>query len=97
MYPYVEGRTLRSYLAAEAKQSRSLAENLWRQLGDLWQRLERLQASLADTNTGNFIVCPNGRLWVIDLDKACFHRLAYMAARHQQRGWNQLLRSAAKC
>jgi thiamine kinase-like enzyme len=56
-----------------------------------------LRASLADTNVGNFIVCPGGRLWVIDLDKACFHRLAFTAARQQQRAWEQLLRSAAKC
>lgn len=97
MYPYIEGRTLRSYFSCEAKKSRPLADSLWRQLGELWQRLEQLHASLADTNTGNFIVCPAGRIWVIDLDKACFHRRANAAARHQQRGWAQLLRSAAKC
>ncbi len=97
MYPYLEGRTLRSYFKNEAKQSKTVAENLWQQLHELWARLETLQASLADTNTGNFIVCPAGRLWVIDLDKARFHRLAKSAARHQQRGWKQLLRSAAKC
>jgi hypothetical protein len=36
-------------------------------------------------------------LWVIDLDKARFHRTAYMAAKQQQRGWEQFMRSAAKC
>ena len=97
MYPYLEGRTLRSYFKNEAKQSKTVSENLWGQLHDLWGRLETLQASLADTNTGNFIVCPAGRLWVIDLDKARFHRLPEVAAKHQQRGWKQLLRSAAKC
>jgi RIO-like serine/threonine protein kinase len=96
MYPYVEGRTLRSYFSREARESRSLADNLWQQLDDLWRRLEQLGASLADANTYNFIVCPAGRLWVIDLDKACFHRLAFTAARHQQRGWQKLLRSAEK-
>jgi hypothetical protein len=97
MYPFVDGRTLRSYFSNEAQQSRSLADNLWRQLRELWQQLAQLQASLEDTNTGNFIVCSAGRVWVIDLDKARFHRLAQTAGRHQQRGWNQLLRSAAKC
>jgi hypothetical protein len=97
MYPYLEGRTLRSYFKQEAKQSRAVAENLWQQLHELFRRLEQLQASLADTNTGNFIICPAGRLWVIDLDKARFHRLPKIAAKHQQRGWKQLLRSAAKC
>lgn len=97
MYPYLEGRTLRSYFKNEAKQSRTVADSLWQQLHELWRRLERLQASLADTNTGNFIVCPEGRIWVIDLDKARFHRHAKSAARHQERGWKQLLRSASKC
>jgi hypothetical protein len=97
VYPYVDGRTLRSYFSCEAKESRALANNLWRQLSDLWLQLSQLRASLADTNTGNFIVCPAGRIWVIDLDKACFHRSARIANRHQQRGWKQLLRSAAKC
>jgi hypothetical protein len=62
----------------------------------LWGQLERLGASLADANTHNFIICPAGRLWVIDLDKACIHRLGYTAARHQQRGWKKLLVSAEK-
>jgi hypothetical protein len=97
MYPYLEGRTLRSYFKQEAKESRAVAENLWQQLHELFRRLEQLQASLSDTNTGNFIICPAGRLWVIDLDKARFHRLPKIAAIYQQRGWKQLLRSAAKC
>ncbi|MCI0333762.1 MAG: lipopolysaccharide kinase InaA family protein [Planctomycetes bacterium] len=97
IYPYVEGRTLRSYFSREAKESRTTAECLWRQLRELWQQLEQQKASLADTNTGNFIVSPAGVLWVIDLDKARFHRMPTAAARYQERGWRQLLRSAAKC
>jgi hypothetical protein len=97
MYPYIEGRTLRSYFSDEAKQSTAVYERLWQQVHDLWQRLVELRVSLGDTNLGNFIICPNGRLWLIDLDKSRFHRRASAAARHQQRAWNQLLRSAAKC
>jgi hypothetical protein len=59
--------------------------------------LGELRASLDDTHTGNFIISPAGHLWVIDLDKARFHRSAYMAARQQERGWAQFIRSAAKC
>jgi tRNA A-37 threonylcarbamoyl transferase component Bud32 len=95
MYEYVEGTTLRSYLQDD--DSPSLADHLSQQLGDIWQRLEALRASLDDTHTGNFIVCPAGQLWVIDLDNARFHRSNYIAARKQQRGWEQFLRSAAKC
>lgn len=97
MYPYVEGRTLRSYFAADAKQSPSLRDRLWQQLHELWQRLLELQVSLGDTNLGNFIISPAGQLWLIDLDKSRFHRAAAVAAPHQERAWKQLLRSAAKC
>ena len=30
-------------------------------------------------------------------DNARFHRTTYMASRQQERGWEQFLRSAAKC
>jgi hypothetical protein len=98
MYPYVEGQTLRSCLAEqETALHRQQIECVWRQLGRLWKRLRQLRVSLSDANAGNFIVGAQGKLWVIDLDKARFHRLAYAAARNQQQRWQQLLRSAAKC
>jgi lipopolysaccharide kinase (Kdo/WaaP) family protein len=97
MYEYVEGVTLRSYLKDKAEHPRPLTENLSRQIRDLWQRLADLRASLDDSHTGNFIVCPAGRLWVIDLDNTRFHRTMFMAARQQARNWEQFLRSAAKC
>jgi len=96
LYPYQEGRTLRSYVAGGARNSPPLMNRFWRELRKLWDRLAELRASLADTNLNNFIVCPAGRVWVIDLDKARFHRLAFAAAKHQRRGWNQLLRSLGK-
>jgi tRNA A-37 threonylcarbamoyl transferase component Bud32 len=97
VYPYIEGRTLRSCFAGEAKKSRSLHDRLWQQVNDVWQHLVELRVSLGDTNLGNFIVCPAGRLWLIDLDKSRFHSAAETAAPHQARAWQQLLRSAAKC
>jgi hypothetical protein len=97
MYEYVEGITLRKYLKRKAKHPRPLTESLSRQVHNLWQQLIDLRASLDDTHTGNFIVCPAGRLWVIDLDKARFHRTNFMASRQQERGWEQFIRSAAKC
>jgi tRNA A-37 threonylcarbamoyl transferase component Bud32 len=97
MYPHVEGRTLRTYFAGEAKQSAPTRDQLWQQLNALWERLVELRVSLGDTNLGNFIVCPAGKLWLIDLDKSRFHRRAAAAAPYQERAWKQLLRSAAKC
>lgn len=96
MYPYVPGQRLASILSGCAASTPELIHHLWDQLADLWQNLRSLRASLGDANPGNFIVAPNGRLWVIDLDKARLHRLAFIAARHQERGWNQLLRITAR-
>jgi len=95
MYEYVEGRTLRSYLQDD--DSPSLAGHLSQQIGDIFQRLENLRASLDDTHTGNFIVCPAGQVWVIDLDNTNFHHSTHVAAKKQEQGWEQFLRSAAKC
>src|SRR3954466_5258320 len=97
VYPYVEGRTLRTYFAGEAKQSACVRDSLWQQLNALWECLTELRVSLGDTNLGNFILCPAGRLWLIDLDKSRFHRRSDTAARGQERAWKQLLRSAGKC
>lgn len=94
MYPYVEGRTLRSFLVPEAREARATIDYLWQQLRELWEQLAELCASLADANVGNYIVDSGGRLWVIDLDKARFFHSAKTAALHQERSWKQLLRSS---
>lgn len=95
MYPYIEGRTLRTCIAEDAKWSTTVRDRLWHQIHELWQRLLELRVSLGDTNLGNFIVSPAGEIWLIDLDKSRFHRAAHAAAPHQERAWKQLLRSAA--
>jgi hypothetical protein len=95
MYPYIEGRTLRTCIAEDAKQSPTLRDQLWQQIDELWQRLIELRISLHDTNLGNFIVTPAGEIWLIDLDKSRFHRDPSAAAPLQERAWQQLLRSAA--
>jgi tRNA A-37 threonylcarbamoyl transferase component Bud32 len=95
MYPYVEGRTLRTCIAEDAKQSPTVRDRLWKQIHELWQTLLDLRVSLGDTNLGNFIVSPAGQIWLIDLDKSRFHRAVNAAAPHQERAWKQLLRSAA--
>ncbi len=76
MYPYIEGRTLRTCIAEDAKQSPTVRDQLWQQIHELWQRLVELSVSLGDTNLGNFIVSPAGQIWLIDLDKSRFHHAA---------------------
>jgi hypothetical protein len=95
LYPYIEGRTLRSCIAEDAKRSPTIRDRLWQQIHELWQQLLELRVSLGDTNLGNFIVSPAGQIWLIDLDKSRFHRAADVAAPYQERAWKQLLRSAA--
>ena len=96
MYPFVPGRQLKSFFTRRAKTDPELRQRLWTQLEDLWRRFEQIHASLGDANLGNFIVAPDGRLWVIDLDKARIHHFASTAARHQKLRWNQVLHSVAK-
>jgi hypothetical protein len=93
MYPYVDGKTLRSYFAGELEDVDT--EHLHRQLRELWQKLRESRISLTDTQLRNFIVCPAGRVWVIDLDRTRFHRSNFVAAHYQERGWKRLLRSVA--
>jgi hypothetical protein len=97
MYEYVDGITRRSYLTDEGKQPTGLAESLTRQIRDFWQRVEDLRIGLADAHTGNFIVCPAGHLWIIDLNKTRFHRWQHIAARNQKLAWEKFVRSACKC
>src|SRR5262249_46307546 len=95
MYPYIEGRTLRTWIAEDAKQSPTVRDRLWQQIYEMWKRLLDLRVSLGDTNLANFIVSPAGQIWLIDLDKSRFHRGPRAAAPHQERAWKKLLSSAA--
>jgi hypothetical protein len=97
MYPYVEGRTLTSYFRQQGHAF--TAHRVWTQLQLLWQNLRELQVSLADTNVRNFILCPAGRLWVIDLDTTRFHRSPWVTAHYHRRSWKRLLHTAqmAQC
>jgi hypothetical protein len=96
LYPYVEGQTLRAFLGDEKRLSMPLLSPIREQLVEFWNCLKRLQVSLADTNLKNFIVGDAQRLWVIDLDKARFHRDPHAAARQQERGWRQMANSAQR-
>ncbi len=96
MYPYLEGQTLRSFLGGDEESGRPLVEAIRDQLVEFWCRLRDMRVSLADSNLKNFIVGEAGRLFVIDVDKVRFHRVAFVALRHHQRAWRQFARSAHK-
>lgn len=96
LYPYVEGRTLRSLIADQATDVVAQS-HLWGQLEAVWKKLVELRVGLSDTNLGNFILDPSGELWLIDLDKSRFHRSTRSAEAAQCRARAQLIRSAKKC
>ena len=93
MYPYVDGRTLKSYFEAIGDVDGD--GGVWTQLEAIWQRLAALRASLSDTNVRNFILAPSGRLWVIDLDKTRFHWSHLRTVHYHRRSWERLTRTAA--
>ncbi len=97
MYPYVSGETISTYLLRQRDpQQRAARLVLVRQCEELWQRLTTLGASLADANTGNFIVTSTDDLWVIDLDKARRFRSQVLAERQRRRTWRQLMQGVER-
>jgi tRNA A-37 threonylcarbamoyl transferase component Bud32 len=96
MYPYVEGQTLASFLGNEDVQRNPLLEMVRHQLVSLWSQLRQVRIALTDTNLKNFIISRAGQLWVIDVDKVRFHRLALAADLDHRRAWHQFSRSASK-
>ncbi len=95
MYPYVSGETISTYLLRQ-RDPQQRAARLVRQCEELWQRLTTLGASLADANTGNFIVTSTDDLWVIDLDKARRFRSQVLAERQRRRTWRQLMQGVER-
>jgi hypothetical protein len=92
MYPYVEGHTLTTYFGSGV--GTPAPQQVWAELRVLWQRLGQLRVSLADTNVRNFILCPAGRLWIIDLDTTRFHWSTWATAHYHRRSWARLVRTA---
>jgi tRNA A-37 threonylcarbamoyl transferase component Bud32 len=94
MYPYIEGQTLASFLGRDDFQRHHLLEYVRHQLVSLWRRLRQVRIALTDANLKNFIITSGGQLWVIDVDKVRFHRLALAASRDHHRAWRKFSNSA---
>src|SRR4051812_38818022 len=65
---YVEGESLYRYIRF-GSQSADEVRHLARQVADIWQTLVDLNVSHNDMKPENFIVDPNGDVWLIDLEK----------------------------
>jgi hypothetical protein len=92
VYPYVEGRALVDAVAQGHMKDVEINGAL-RELKTLWRQLIALGAGLRDANTGNFIVAPEGRLWLIDLDDCRFHHSNAIARARLYRRWIQFSRN----
>ena len=65
---YVPGRSLYRLLRYE-RPSESLVRDLARQTAALWQRLDELAVCHNDFKTENLLVDPQGKVWLIDVDR----------------------------
>jgi hypothetical protein len=52
-----------------------------------------MNCGLGDANVGNYVICPSGRMWVIDLDKARIYRTQRAGQRRRDWTWRFLERS----
>lgn len=93
MYAYVEGNTLRQLFEGEPSHAHD-QDSLSEQFTNVLSQVEQLGAVLGDPNLGNFVVAPEGRLWVIDHDKTLFPRSNSAAEAGRRRGWKALDESA---
>ena len=80
---FIPGEPL-SELIETGKYDEARLRDLARQFVSIWQRLGQLQLGYGDMKATNFIVDPNGRLWLIDLDGMRLYRSRSML-RHKRR------------
>lgn len=73
IYEFIEGRTLLSTLLDHSP-SAEMVESLAWQFAEIWRCFGESRYSHSDVHMANFIVDLSGKLWVIDLDKARYHR-----------------------
>lgn len=96
---FVEGTSLYRLIRSGHASSDTL-ENLARQVADIWQRMVELGVRHGDLKPENFIVDPEGRVWILDLERM---RIGGRVKRHVKsqladldvllhiRGWHQQL------
>ena len=92
IYPYIAGRSLFEGIRDGELGDADIAQAC-RRLKALWRQLIALKVGLRDANTGNIIVTPEGRLWLIDLDDCRLHRSGTIARARLHRRWIQLCRN----
>ena len=89
---YVKGRSLWEMVAAEELVGERLTE-VALQFGRIWKTLGRLGIGHGDMKATNFIVDPENRLWMIDLDSMRLHRNRLVLARRRRQDLERFMRN----
>ena len=80
---FVPGRSLLDLVQSDETKGERLAD-LARQFTRIWQTLGQLRAGHGDMKATNFIVDPQGKLWLIDLDGLRIHHSAVLLRRERR-------------
>jgi hypothetical protein len=89
---FVPGRSLLEIVVAR-EASREQLTDLAVQFARLWQALGQLRAGHGDMKASNFIVDPEGRLWLIDLDGLRQYRSAMWLRRERRNDLARFMRN----
>jgi hypothetical protein len=94
---FVEGTTLYRFVRS-GQASGDLLENLAEQVANIWQGFVKLGATHGDMKPENFIVDPDLRVWILDLERARIDGIARLKSQRpiadaetflHIRGWHQ--------
>jgi (heptosyl)LPS beta-1,4-glucosyltransferase len=87
---YVEGTSLYRYMRFH-EPAQAMINQLARQVAAIWQQLDDLRIQHNDFQTENFLVDPQGKLWLIDLERLRRCRRTEEVRRRQIRDIEDLL------
>jgi hypothetical protein len=90
--PFVPGRSLLNLVTSGDASGERLAD-LAKQFSRMWQALGQLRAGHGDMKATNFIVDPQWRLWLIDLDGMRMHRSALLLRRERRNDLARFMRN----
>jgi Lipopolysaccharide kinase (Kdo/WaaP) family len=89
---HVNGRSLDEMVRAADTDRRQL-DTLATAFAELWRRLGEARITCGDMKANNFLIAPDGRWWMIDLDGMRRHRLGLMWRRERRRDADSFLRN----
>ncbi len=89
---FVPGRSLLDTIHSGEVDAAELA-SLAKQFARIWQTLGQLRAGHGDMKATNFIVDPQGKLWLVDLDGLRIHRSGVLLRRERRHDLVRFMRN----